>query len=87
MDHDSETTEGGAWEQLSAAHSKIFVLGHCRNKHATVPFGFPAAAQITGLGPISDTLTGPKRWNYPGIIELLDRIMSDPKKLQSFISK
>ena len=33
-----------------------------------VPYAFPAASQICGLGAISDTLVGRVRWDNPSVI-------------------
>ncbi|KAK2795510.1 hypothetical protein FQN52_005277 [Onygenales sp. PD_12] len=64
-----EVPEGGTWSQLSQAHrdmvggpatpSGLSVL------YGTIPYRFPAAVAVTGLGAISDALVGRLRWDDP----------------------
>ncbi|KAK2766112.1 hypothetical protein FQN54_007627 [Arachnomyces sp. PD_36] len=40
----------------------------------TVPFRFPAAVQLTGLGSISDALVGRVRWDTPEVLTEIARL-------------
>ena len=72
-DHETlDTAESGTWSQLSAAH-RDQVAGPSspsglQNMFGAVPYAFPAASQICGLGAISDALVGRVRWDNPSVM-------------------
>ncbi|EFW15145.1 conserved hypothetical protein [Coccidioides posadasii str. Silveira] len=91
-DHEHlEVNEAGTWSQLSAAHRDLVPgpsspSGHS-NRYASVPYRFPTAIQLQGLGAISDALVGRIRWDNPLVIEELDILFGpDDKKAQDFIN-
>ncbi|KJF59951.1 uncharacterized protein CIMG_12630 [Coccidioides immitis RS] len=60
--------------------------GHS-NCYTSVPYQFPTAIQLQGLGAISDALVECIRWDNPMIIEKLNILFgSDDKKAQDFIN-
>ncbi|KAE8153057.1 hypothetical protein BDV25DRAFT_137298 [Aspergillus avenaceus] len=68
------------WEDLAAAH-RALIPGPSSpsglpNRYATVPYAFPAAVQLTGLGAISDALVGRRRWDSPEVREELNQLFS-----------
>lgn len=62
-----EVIEGGAWSQLSEAHRDMTALratpSRLANMYGAIPYRFPAAVEITGLGAISDALVCRRRWD------------------------
>ncbi|KMU83871.1 hypothetical protein CIHG_01655 [Coccidioides immitis H538.4] len=91
-DHEHlEVDEAGTWSQLSAAHRDLVPgpsspSGHS-NRYASVPYRFPTAIQLQGLGAISDALVGRIRWDNPMVIEELDTLFGpEEKKAQDFIN-
>lgn len=87
-DHETlEVLEAGTWSQLSAAHRDLIPgptspSGHS-NRYATVPYAFPAAMRLQGLGAISDALVGQKKWTAPDVIAELDVLFGDDEKAAS----
>jgi hypothetical protein len=71
-DHESlDTVEAGTWTELAAAHRNLTPgpssPSGLHNMFGNVPYVFPAALQVTGLGPISDALVGRTRWDDPRV--------------------
>jgi hypothetical protein len=57
-----ETADSGTWEELSAAHRDL-AAPPCtpsgfsnNNNYGVIPYAFPAAVQLSGLGKVSDAL-------------------------------
>jgi hypothetical protein len=76
-DHETlDMPDGGTWSQLSAAYRDLLLeptspsgLG---NLYSKVPYAFPAALPLTGLGAISNALVGRIRWDSPMVRAELD---------------
>lgn len=60
-----EVVESGTWSDLSAAHRDM-VVAHLSpsgraNRYGAIPFAFPAAIELEGLGALSDALVCRRR--------------------------
>ncbi|KAI9689819.1 MAG: hypothetical protein M1822_009701 [Bathelium mastoideum] len=82
-DHESlAITEAGTWSQLSAAHIALkpgpSTPSGKPNAYGTIPYAFPAATCLTGLGPISDALVGRRRWTDVMVDHDVRALMQDP---------
>jgi len=53
------------------------------NKYGKIPFAFPAATQLTGLGLISDALVGRIRWDNLAIIDEVEIILGDDQDVRT----
>lgn len=62
-----EVIEGGTWSQLSEAHRDMTAPkatpSGLANMYGAIPYRFPAAVEVTGLGAISDALVCRRRWD------------------------
>jgi len=60
-----EVIEGGTWSDLSAAHRDMVAArlspSGLPNRYGAIPFAFPAAVELTGLGALSDALVCRRR--------------------------
>jgi hypothetical protein len=92
-DHETlDMAEGGSWSQLSAAHRDLLPgpsspsgLG---NLYSKIPYAFPAALPLTGLGAISDALVGRVRWDSPVVRAELNILFGpDVQKANEFLIK
>ena len=83
-----EVLESGTQSELAEAHRTMTApprspSGH-PNVYGTVPYAFPAAIQLDGLGPISDALVGRKKWEDPEVqLELDENFLNPNVTLQS----
>ena len=69
-----EVVESGTWSELSVAHRDM--VAACRspsglaNRYGAIPFAFPAAMELEGLGALSDALVCRRRHDrYPVVSE------------------
>ncbi|KAJ5660870.1 uncharacterized protein N7484_000242 [Penicillium longicatenatum] len=72
-----ETTESGKWEDVARSHrdlalSKKTPSGMASGHYTSPEQVFPATAQMTGLGAISDALVGRVRWSSISVTSELD---------------
>ena len=72
-DHQSlDVAESGSWSELSNAHRDLthasMTPSGLPNRYATIPYKFPAAVSLVGLGGISDALVGRQRWDTPNVL-------------------
>lgn len=79
-----EITDGGTWEGLSRGHREM-VGGETSPSglpalFGTVPYRFPAAAEISGLGPLSDALVARIRWDSPLALLHRDKMLLSSKE-------
>jgi hypothetical protein len=62
-----EVVEGGTWSELSVAHRDMvaarFSPSGLANRYGAIPFAFPAAVRLKGLGDLSDALVCQERHN------------------------
>ncbi|CAM6002997.1 unnamed protein product [Sphagnum balticum] len=67
-----EVVEGGSWEMLAAAHrdmtSPAATPSGLANRYGAIPYKFPAAVEVTGLGALSDALVCRRRWDSPQVL-------------------
>ncbi|PYH95568.1 hypothetical protein BO71DRAFT_286273, partial [Aspergillus ellipticus CBS 707.79] len=45
------------------------------NRYSTIPYTFPAALPLTGLGAISDALVGRVKWTNPAVLIELNNLI------------
>ena len=64
-----EVIEGGTWTELAHAHRDMVspraTPSGLANRYGAIPYRFPAATEISGLGPLSDALVCRRRWDSP----------------------
>ncbi|KIX06422.1 uncharacterized protein Z518_04398 [Rhinocladiella mackenziei CBS 650.93] len=67
-----EVAESGTWSDLSTAHRDLIAAplspSGLANRYDTIPFAFPAAVELNGLGAISDALVARRRHDKPAVI-------------------
>ena len=75
-----ELVESGTWEMLSAAHRDLVApqatpsgLG---NRYGPIPYKFPAAVEVVGLGALSDALVCRRRWDSGLVLRDRDIMLS-----------
>ena len=60
-----EVTEGGTWSALSASHRDLSsperTPSGLPNMYGSIPYRFPAAVELGGLGALSDALVGRRK--------------------------
>ena len=83
-DHETlENAESGTWSELSAAHRDLVAAARSPSGFAShygvIPYRFPAAVELTGLGPLSDALVCRRKWTSPAVLEERDRVLG-PKE-------
>ena len=70
-DETLEVIEGGTWTELSTAHrdlvSPLATPSGLANRYGSPPYRFPAAVELSGLGPLSDALVCQRRWCSPAV--------------------
>jgi len=67
-----EVIEGGTWDDLMAAHrdkvaARLSPSG-LPNRYGAIPFAFPAAIDLGGLGPLSDALVCRQRHDRHDVV-------------------
>jgi hypothetical protein len=79
-----EVVEGGTWEMLSNAHrdmvSPSATPSGLANRYGAIPYKFPAAVEITGLGPLSDALVCRRRWDSALVLRDRDILLSGSRE-------
>jgi hypothetical protein len=67
-----EVAESGRWLDLAAAHRDLAAArlspSGLANRYGAIPFAFPAAVELIGLGAISDALVCRRRHNKPAVV-------------------
>jgi hypothetical protein len=62
-----EVVEGGTWDMLAESHRDMVspraTPSGLANRYGAPPYRFPAAVEVTGLGPLSDALVCRRRWD------------------------
>lgn len=79
-----EITDGGIWEGLAKGHREM-ARGETSPSglpalFGTVPYQFPAAIEISGLGPLSDALVARIKWNSPLVLLHRDKMLASSKE-------
>lgn len=68
-----EVVEGGTWADLGKAHrdltSPIATPSGLENRHGAIPYRFPAAVELAGLGALPDALVCRRRWDSPQVLQ------------------
>jgi hypothetical protein len=71
-----EVIEGGTWSDLAAAHrdlvSPVATPSGLANRYGAIPYRFPAAVEVAGLGALSDALVCRRRWDSPAVLQERD---------------
>lgn len=92
-DHETlEVLEGGTWSELSEAHRDLqspkATPSGLANRYGAIPYRFPAAVEIAGLGAISDALVCRRRWDSPMVKKERDVLLgSDRAQAHSHIEQ
>jgi hypothetical protein len=82
-----EVVEGGTWEMLSNAHRDMVspqaTPSGLANRYGAIPYKFPAAVEITGLGPLSDALVCRRRWDSAQVLRDYRTLLCGDRALAS----
>ena len=66
-----EVLESGTWDDLAKAHRELTSAPRTpsglANRYGDIPYAFPAAVPLAGLGPLSDSLVARYRPNNPAV--------------------
>jgi hypothetical protein len=75
-----EVVEGGTWEMLSSAHrdmvSPAATPSGLANRYGAIPYKFPAAVEVAGLGALSDALVCRRRWDSALVLQDRDTLLN-----------
>lgn len=87
-DHQTlEITEGGDYDGVAKAHRDLAsppkTPSGLANKYAPIPYPFPAATQLSGLGALSDALVCRRKYTDPAVLHNFLEL-SEPGALQSW---
>ena len=79
-DHEAlEVIDGGTWSELSVAHRDLIspkaTPSGLANRYGAIPYRFPAAVEVSGLGALSDALVCRRRWDSPAVVEERDMML------------
>ena len=78
----------GTWSELAAAHRNLTPgpssPSGLHDMFGSVPYAFPAATQITGLGAVSDALVGRVRWDNPAVVAE-QTLLFDPATRDAYV--
>lgn len=68
-----EVAEGGTWSDLSIAHRDLVAArlspSGLPNRYGAIPFAFPAAVELEGLGALSDALVCRRRHDKVSVMQ------------------
>jgi hypothetical protein len=82
-----EVVEGGTWEMLSDSHRDMVspqaTPSGLANRYGVIPYKFPAAVEITGLGPLSDALVCRRRWDSALVLRDRDILLCGDREQAS----
>jgi hypothetical protein len=74
-----EVVEGGTWEMLSEVHRDLTAPratpSGLANRYGSIPYKFPAAVEVAGLGALSDALVCRRRWDSPAVLRDRDTLL------------
>lgn len=74
-----EVAEGGSWSDLATAHrdltAPIATPSGLANRYGAIPYRFPAAVELAGLGALSDALVCRRRWDSPQVLGERDTML------------
>jgi hypothetical protein len=75
-----EVAEGGTWSDLSAAHRDLEAArlspSGLPNRYGAIPFAFPAAIELDGLGALSDALVCRRRHDRYAVLVEKKRLLT-----------
>ena len=81
-----EITEGGSFEDLSKAHRDLvsgpYTPSGLANRYGDIPYAFPAAIALTGLGPLSDAAVGRVKYDMPAVVAVKNMLWTGTDKEQ-----
>lgn len=82
-DHEQlDTNDAGNWSEVAEAHRALMpslsaAPGFSSVHRGTVPYPFPGAVHLQGLGAISDALVGRRRWDNTSVVSELDVLFGE----------
>jgi len=78
-----DVVEGGTWSDLSTAHRDLVspkaTPSGLANRYGAIPYRFPAAVEINGLGALSDALVCRRRWDSPLVLRDRDLLLGNDR--------
>ena len=93
-DHEQlDTHDAGTWSAVAASHRDLIPAergtpGFTSVHRGAVPYAFPGAVHLQGLGAISDALVGRRRWTNTSVISELDVLFgADTHAAEVFIQQ
>jgi hypothetical protein len=82
--HHLEVLESGTWDDLAKAHRELTSAPRTpsglANRYGDIPYAFPAAVPLTGLGALSDSLVCRYKPNNPLVMHVKKKLISGSKK-------
>ncbi len=85
-----ETKEAGNWKDIVTAHQDLEApsspSGHTSH-YGTIPYRFPGAVELTGLGALSDALVCRRRWDAGPVLLDRDVVLGHPIDGDVFINQ
>lgn len=93
IENDGDTLEApeyGTARELAEAHRLLTAPRHAPPGapalRKQVPFKFPGAIQLTGLGPLSDALVGREEWNSMAVRRERNTVLGPVEEAERFIA-
>ena len=78
-----EVVESGTWSELSVAHRDMMAarlsLSGLANRHGVIPFAFPAAVELEGLGALSDARVCRRRHDKYAVVSQKRLLLTSAK--------
>jgi hypothetical protein len=82
--HHLEVLESGTWDDLAKAHRELTSASRTpsglANRYGDIPYAFPAAVPLTGLGALSDSLVCRYKPNNPLVMHVKKKLVDGSKK-------
>ncbi|ESZ98114.1 hypothetical protein SBOR_1493 [Sclerotinia borealis F-4128] len=80
-----EIIDAGSWEMLSQTHrdmvAPIATPSGLENSYGAIPYKFPAAVEISGLGHLSNALVCARRWDSLAVLHDRDILLLGPREI------
>lgn len=92
-DHQTlDILEAGTWDELAISHRDLeaprSTPSGLANRYGAIPYRFPAAVELTGLGALSDALVCRRRWTSAAVLRERDILLgADRDAAAQFISQ
>lgn len=76
-----EIKEAGTFDEVSKAHRDMTAPPSSPsgypNHYGNIPYRFPAAVLLMGLGSLSDALVGRQLWNFPTVLQERNEVLGE----------